>query len=39
MGLQAKCTAFLDGNRSIGNALLESDQLIFRGDLPYNRAI
>ncbi len=32
MGLQAKCTAYLDGKRSIGNALLESDQLIFRGD-------
>jgi len=32
MGLQAKCTASFEGKFSSGNALLESEQLIFRGD-------
>jgi hypothetical protein len=32
MGLQAKCSASFEGKVSSGNALLESEQLIFRGD-------
>jgi hypothetical protein len=32
MGAEAKCTATISGKKSIGRALLETDELIFRGD-------
>jgi hypothetical protein len=32
MGAEAKCTATISGKKSIGKALLETDELIFRGD-------
>jgi hypothetical protein len=31
MGLQAKCTASFKGKVSVGNAILETEELIFRG--------
>jgi len=32
MGAEAKCTATISGKKSVGKALLETDELIFRGD-------
>jgi hypothetical protein len=32
MGAEAKCTATISGKQSVGKALLETDELIFRGD-------
>jgi len=32
MGAEAKCTATVGGKKAVGKALLETDELIFRGD-------
>ena len=32
MGAEAKCTATISGKKAIGKALLETDELIFRGE-------
>ena len=32
MGAEAKCTATISGKKAVGKALLETDELIFRGD-------
>jgi Protein of unknown function (DUF3052) len=32
MGAEAKCTATISGKRTLGKALLETDELIFRGE-------
>ena len=32
MGAEAKCTATISGKKTVGKALLETDELIFRGD-------
>lgn len=32
MGAEAKCTATLSGKKAVGKALLETDELIFRGE-------
>jgi len=32
MGDEAKCTATISGKKAVGKALLETDELIFRGD-------
>jgi hypothetical protein len=32
MGAEAKCTATISGKRAVGKALLETDELIFRGE-------
>ena len=34
MGQEVRCDATIEGKRSHGRALLESDDLIFRGDVP-----
>ena len=32
MGAEAKCTAIISGKKAVGKALLETDELIFRGE-------
>ena len=32
MGAEAKCTATVAGKKAVGKALLETDELIFRGE-------
>jgi len=32
MGAEARCTATISGKKAVGKALLETDELIFRGD-------